>query len=218
MAKLSLKQVAYNTIRENLLNCKYEPGQFLNEDTLCEELNMSRTPIRDALGRLEQERLITIYPKKGMCVSPISLNDVNDVFEARCILEPYIIRTYCQHLDRNIMNKLQQLLKDEINCIDTNISEFFAIDDQFHSVFIHQSTNDYFIQLNRNLNSQNMRMRILSGRFSSTRLQMTFKEHEKIFYELSMGHTEAAAQAMEEHLLAAKESVLEAFMESYSLL
>ena len=218
MARLSLKQVAYNTIRDNLLNCTYEPGQFLNEDILCEELNMSRTPIRDALGRLEQEHLITIYPKKGIYVSQLSLNEINDVFEGRFLLEPYIIRTYCQHLRKDILDELRQLLKEEIQYIDADTSDTFRIDDQFHSILTNQCTNDYLLQLDQNLNSQNSRMRCLSGRYSSNRLQHTVDEHTKILYELSMNHIEAAAKAMEEHLLASKESALEVFMKTHPIL
>lgn len=218
MGRLSLKQVAYNTIRENLLNCKYEPGQFLNEDILCEELNMSRTPIRDALGRLEQEHLITIYPKRGIYVSQLTLNEITDVYEGRYLLEPYIIRTYCQHLNKNVLDEMRQLLKDEIKYMENQNTDIYAIDNHFHSIFIRQCTNDYLLQLNENLSSQNMRIRILSGRASNERLQVTFDEHAKIFYELSMNHVEAAAQAMEEHLLSSKENSLEAFMKSNSFL
>lgn len=218
MARLSLKQVAYNTIRENLLNCKYEPGQFLNEDILCEELNMSRTPIRDALGRLEQEHLITIYPKKGIYVSQLSLTEISDVYEGRFLLEPYIIRTYCNHLNKNAMDELKQLLKNEVKSIESNDLNIYEIDSRFHAIFISQCTNNYLLQLNENLSSQNMRIRILAGRASNERLHITFDEHAKIFYELSMNHIEAAAQAMEEHLRSSKESSLEAFMKSHSFL
>ena len=69
MPKLSLKQMAYNSIKEKILNCQYMPNSFLNEDLLCEEFGVSRTPIRDALSRLEQEHLITIMPKKGFFVA-----------------------------------------------------------------------------------------------------------------------------------------------------
>ena len=65
MSKVSLKQQAYTTIKNKILTCEYLPNSFLNEDLLCEELQVSRTPVRDALGRLEQENLIKIMPKKG---------------------------------------------------------------------------------------------------------------------------------------------------------
>ena len=68
-AKLSLKLQAYQYLKTKILNCEYRPNEFLNEQKLCAEMgNISRTPMRDALGRLEQEGLITILPKKGRLV------------------------------------------------------------------------------------------------------------------------------------------------------
>ena len=71
--KLSLKLQAYQYLKTRILNCEYRPNEFLNEQKLCAEMgNISRTPMRDALGRLEQEGLITILPKKGLMVSGIT--------------------------------------------------------------------------------------------------------------------------------------------------
>ena len=81
-SKLSLKLQAYQYLKTKILNCEYRPNEFLNEQKLCAEMgNISRTPMRDALGRLEQEGLITILPKKGLMVSGITEEDVHSMFE-----------------------------------------------------------------------------------------------------------------------------------------
>ena len=93
-AKLSLKLQAYQYLKTKILNCEYRPNEFLNEQKLCAEMgNISRTPMRDALGRLEQEGLITILPKKGLMVSGITEDDVHSMFEMRLLVEPYALRT-----------------------------------------------------------------------------------------------------------------------------
>lgn len=79
MAARNLKQQAYNVIKEKIINCEFAPGAVYNEEYLCEEVNTSRTPVRDALGRLEQEGLIKIMPKRGIVVSPLTLKDVRMV-------------------------------------------------------------------------------------------------------------------------------------------
>ena len=82
-------------LKTKILNCEYRPNEFLNEQKLCAEMgNISRTPMRDALGRLEQEGLITILPKKGLMVSGITEEDVHSMFEMRLLVEPYALRTY----------------------------------------------------------------------------------------------------------------------------
>lgn len=94
-SKPSLKLQAYQYLKTKILNCEYRPNEFLNEQKLCAEMgNISRTPMRDALGRLEQEGLITILPKKGLMVSGITEEDVHSMFEMRLLVEPYALRTY----------------------------------------------------------------------------------------------------------------------------
>ena len=96
--KPSLKLQAYQYLKTKILNCEYRPNEFLNEQKLCAEMgNISRTPMRDALGRLEQEGLITILPKKGLMVSGITEEDVHSMFEMRLLVEPYALRTYGRH-------------------------------------------------------------------------------------------------------------------------
>ena len=94
MSKMNLKTQAYNTIRQKIVTCEYAPGTFLNEELLTTELGLSRTPVRDALSRLEQEGLIEIKPKKGIIVMPLSINTINMIFEVRQLYEPYILLNY----------------------------------------------------------------------------------------------------------------------------
>ena len=94
MPKINLKTQAYNTIRQKIVTCEYAPGTFLNEELLTSELGLSRTPIRDALSRLEQEGLIEIKPKKGILVMPLSINTISMIFEVRQLYEPYILLNY----------------------------------------------------------------------------------------------------------------------------
>lgn len=99
-AKLSLKLQAYQYLKTKILNCEYRPNEFLNEQKLCAEMgNISRTPMRDALGRLEQEGLITIL-QKGLMVSGITEEDVHSMFEMRLLVEPYALRTYGNAIPR----------------------------------------------------------------------------------------------------------------------
>ena len=81
MKKETLKQQAYNIIKEKIINCEYPPSALLNEEMLKEDIQASRTPIRDALGRLEQEGLITILPKKGIIVAPLTIREINMVHD-----------------------------------------------------------------------------------------------------------------------------------------
>ena len=109
--KLSLKLQAYQYLKTKILNCEYRPNEFLNEQKLCAEMgNISRTPMRDALGRLEQEGLITILPKKGLMVSGITEEDVHSMFEMRLLVEPYALRTYGSSIPREQLEAFAELM------------------------------------------------------------------------------------------------------------
>ena len=88
MKKETLKQHAYNIIKDKIINCEYAPSALLNEEMLKEDVQASRTPIRDALGRLEQEGLVTILPKKGIifqsCTTEIKspMKSIKIIFES----------------------------------------------------------------------------------------------------------------------------------------
>lgn len=215
MARPSLKQIAYNTIKNKILNCEYEPSSFLNEDVLCEQLQMSRTPIRDALSRMEQENLIKIIPKKGFFIAPMSINEINMVFEGRLLLEPYIIIHYCQHLSEETLQKMQFLLKSEKESISQKKADIYQLDHEFHTCIINQCTNRYFLKLYEELHNHNSRLRVLSGRSSDIRLSKTIDEHMQIFTELTKHNTEKAATAMRLHLSNSKEAAFQSFMNNH---
>lgn len=96
----TLKNQAYYEIKTRILNCDFPPGTLLNESMLCDLLSISRTPIRDALSRLENENLVRITPPKGVIVTDITINDVSSFFETLLQFDPYIIRTYGQDFSR----------------------------------------------------------------------------------------------------------------------
>ena len=99
----NLKNKAYQIIKERIMSCDYKPNTFLNEADLIEEIDASRTPIREALNKLEQEGFVQIIPKKGVMVTGLTLVEINQTFEARILLEPFIINNYMNRIDRNAL-------------------------------------------------------------------------------------------------------------------
>jgi GntR family transcriptional regulator, rspAB operon transcriptional repressor len=87
MAEL-LRDSVYKALRQAVLTCEFQPGQELREQVLAEKYRVSRSPIRDSLLRLEQERLVTVLPRQGYRVNPISIDDIDDLFGLRLIIAP----------------------------------------------------------------------------------------------------------------------------------
>ena len=137
--KLSLKLQAYQYLKTKILNCEYRPNEFLNEQKLCAEMgNISRTPMRDALGRLEQEGLITILPKKGLMVSGITEEDVHSMFEMRLLVEPYALRTYGADIPKEQLSAFVELMHNP-----DRIDDFCKSDDDFHELLMSTLPNKY---------------------------------------------------------------------------
>lgn len=206
MAKESLKQIAYRRIREKIESCEYEPASFLNEDILCKDLEMSRTPVRDALGRLEQEGLLQIYPKKGVFVKPFSVMEINNVFECRMILEPYIISNYCRDPSEEFLAALKKKLDQEVEVIRSNKGKEWQYDDEFHDAIVNSCTNPYLLRTLQSVKSQNNRTRNMCFQTPYHELERTIADHTAIYEAIANKEPEKAAQLMREHLVHAKEN------------
>lgn len=206
MAKDNLKHQAYNLIKEKIINCEFTPGAVFNEEFLCEEVNTSRTPVRDALSRLEQEGLIRIMPKRGIMISELSLKDVNMVFEMRLLLEPYALKQYGHALDEETLLSYYQFFTASAEKHDDN---FFQVDEEFHLWVMSASKNIYLTKNYELLHNQNLRFRILTGKRSAERLEQTCAEHTAILKACIKKDWDAASLAMERHLQQSKECTFE---------
>lgn len=202
--KTSLKQRAYQSIKEKILRCEYEPNQFLNEQQLCAELgNISRTPVRDALSRLEQEGLIRILPKKGTMVAGVSLSDIGRIYEVRLLIEPYTLANYGENLDREALRTfLAQLRGDDPAGRDALYLS--RLDDRFHTMLLAALPNRYLRAAYENIQDLNTRIRVLSERGTrarnAARNRETYEEHCAILEAALAEDWPAAAAAMRRHL------------------
>lgn len=201
----SLKVKAYNIIKNNIVECIYIPGTMINEEQLKNELNISRTPIRDALSRLEQEGLINIKAKKGILINPITIEEINKIFEVRLLVEPYAIQKYGYKIEAaellNYLNyyhgeKNQYLTKEKV----------IELDDRFHDSIINCIPNNYLTNFYNIIKAQNKRLRILSGTEYTNRIELGQIEHVKIIESLLKEDWDMASDFLIEHLKESKSS------------
>lgn len=211
----NLKQIAYETIKHKIIQCKYRPGDILSEMMLMEEIDASRTPIREALNMLAQEQLIQIIPKKGIIVLPLTMKEIAMTFEARMLMEPYIIETYSKYID---MEKLHELETKTETILNQEIHEqkdsivFCTIDDKLHRTIANACRNKY---LNMNLSQiydQNMRIRILGEQNIWERHKVAAREHLELIRYIESGDIPSAVAAIRVHLIHSKEAAFSSFL------
>lgn len=215
VGKEPLKLLAYNEIKKRIVQCTYAPGTLLNEDMLCSEIGVSRTPIRDALSRLEQEGLIVIKPKKGIQVSEITLELANSVFESRILVEPFALKKYGTRLNEEELYKIYQSFLDLQN-VHSNYENDFMIDDELHSLIVRNTGNIYLNSMYDLIQAQNHRLRILAGKAKQERMQMSTSEHIAILTNCLKKDWDQAAEVMEAHLHRSKDATFEVLLKYVS--
>lgn len=198
----SLKQIVYEDLKRRIVSCEILPGAQLTEEALCERLKASRTPVRDAVSRLEQEQLLTIHPKKGIFVNTVSLANVSELFEARLRIEPYAVRFYGNRIRDDVYAESVAYFSAR----HPKGSEQYMKDDEFHQRFVDATNNRYLTMFYNTVKDQVMRYRVLSA--LEGRLLDTNKEHCEIAEQCLRGNWARAADAMREHIENSKIAIL----------
>ena len=160
---LPLRDVVFNTLRQAILRGEMEPGERLMEIQLAQKLGVSRTPIREAIRKLELEGLVIMIPRKGAEVAHITEKDMRDVLEVRCTLEELAVALACKNvtperiMDLRAANKVFEsaiVSKDVVNIVDADV--------QFHDTIYAMTDNDRLIQIINKLREQMYRYRLES--------------------------------------------------------
>ena len=193
----SLKSKAYDIIKDNIIACRYATGDFLNEAQLMGEVGVSRTPIREALNKLEQERLVRIVPKKGVMVSELTLREINEIYQVRLMLEPQVVRQWGDRIPVEELERCRMRLLNyspEMSMLERN-----DLDDSLHRLIIDYCPNSYIHDWSNHLYSQNQRVRIFTGQIGQ-RMELNNAGNLKILDKLLLSDYDAAAVLMNEHL------------------
>lgn len=203
MKQETLKDKAYIYIKDRILNCEYLPGSFLDEKKLIEEIQSSRTPIREALNKIEQENLIKIIPKKGVMVTELSLKNILDIYQLREIIEPAAIIRYGSLYPKEKLESFKEVFSSSI----TNTPAFYDQDDDFHYFIVEPFKNAYINNIMEEIHVQSRRLRIVTGRMQE--YDLTSKEHLKIIDLVLDGQYENASVKMKEHIALARNNAIE---------
>lgn len=158
---LPLRDVVFNTLRRAILRGELKPGERLMEIQLANKLGVSRTPIREAIRKLELEGLVLMVPRKGAEVAEITEKNLRDVLEVRCALEELAVQLACDRIDQERMKQLLDAAAHFRDILGTaDITELGEADEAFHDVIFQATDNHRLIQLLNNLREQMYRYRI----------------------------------------------------------
>lgn len=204
-----LREAVCNAIRDAINNGVLKPGDRLMEIQLAEELGISRTPVREAIRKLEMEGFVVMIPRRGTYVTDISLKDVTEIYEIRISLDMLAASLAAERINDDELEEMdrQLLLTSKYN-IDTEMEKIVACDSVFHDVLYRAARNERLVSIINNLRDQltNMRGRTMA---QPGRLAETLTEHRTLLDAIASRDPEAAAAAARSHIENAERTLME---------
>ena len=192
---LPLRDVVFNTLRQAILRGELKPGERLMEIQLANKLGVSRTPIREAIRKLELEGLVLMIPRKGAEVADITEKSMRDVLEVREALEELAVRLACDKIEE--LKKAAQEFKETLDCED--VTRFAEADVKFHDIIYRTTDNERLIQLLYNLREQMYRYRVEYLKREDAH-ETLLAEHERIIETIEKRDKEEAMKAVSRHI------------------
>ena len=197
---ISIADQVFEKLERDILTGKYPQGEILSELRLSGELGVSRTPIREAIRKLELEGLVLMIPRRGAEVARISEKSLKDVLEVRRSLEELAIELACQRMTEEDMQALEEAQKAFKAAIDQGDAMKIAeTDEAYHDVIYHSTRNKRLVQILNNLREQMYRFRLEYIKDEDKR-QILQLEHEKILAALRLRHMAEAKAVARGHI------------------
>jgi DNA-binding GntR family transcriptional regulator len=195
----TLAEHAYVELRERIIDMRLPPGSALDEDALMRELGVGRTPMREAVKRLESDRMLTVYPRRGTIISEVNIKDLRAISDARRVLEAFAARKAAEHVTDDDRALLGACLAELAQEGSGSNQEAMTLDERIHRAIYATMRNSYveatliqYFSL-----SQRMWNFVLAG---LAPIAGNVHEHAELVQAIIDGDPERAAKLAEEHV------------------
>ncbi|MBP7254194.1 MAG: GntR family transcriptional regulator [Negativicutes bacterium] len=203
-----LREVVCETLREAIRSGVLKPGERLMEIQLADELGVSRTPVREAMRKLELEGYVIMLPRRGTYVANISIRDINEVFEIRTTLDALASGLAAERITEEELEQLERLLVSIGENIETrNMKKVVEDDMEFHDILYKASRNQRLVGIISNLREQMTRFRSMSMSYPG-RLKKTLEEHSRLVEAIAQRDVELAQKLAVEHMENSEQTLL----------
>ncbi len=205
---LPLRDVVFNTLRQDILTGKMKPGERLMEIHLADRLGVSRTPIREAIRKLELEGLVIMIPRRGAEVAQITWKSLKDVLDVRRALDVLAIELACERIGREDADRLLGACEEFDAATKTNDTrKIAAADVAFHDIIVASTGNTRLIQLVNNLAEQMYRYRFEYLK-NSSQYETLVMEHREMYKSIMNKDKDMAAAAVRRHIDNQEEAII----------
>jgi DNA-binding GntR family transcriptional regulator len=205
---LNLKEVVYKKLKKMIISHKLEPGTKIHEEHIAEELGVSRTPIREALSKLEQEGVVKIIPRRGAYIVKLSKEEIYEILTIREFLEALAVRLCTRHVNDDLIKKLRECFEDpDGNPIANNPELVHKADVHFHDIILNSCKSKKLSELMHNIYDQ---IQMLRSRVVTLpgKAKKSMSDHQKVIDALEKRDPDLAEKHMREHIKDVKSAVL----------
>jgi DNA-binding GntR family transcriptional regulator len=194
-----LSDKAYQLIRQRIITLELAPLSAIDEQALMEDLQLGRTPIREALQRLSSEGLVFFAPRRGIFVADISITDLQKIFELRLILEGFCARLAAQRATSEQLALLEQIIEELEHVPDGDSKALMAIDERFHELLYEAGDNEFLADVLKRLHAFSFRLwYLVLERLGDVRAAM--EQHIEITDALQARDGARAEELLQRHI------------------
>jgi DNA-binding GntR family transcriptional regulator len=191
---------AYQLLRRQIVTMQIPPGSVLDERTMAAQLSIGRTPLREALARLVEQKLVITFRHRNSQVAPLELSDVTYIHELRVPLESLAARLAAQRATERDLEAIQNVLAQyEVIALRQDYQAAVEIDHAFHDACAQASHNPYLIDAISRLNSHSQRLWFISLKTAGAMGQIV-ESHCQIYKAIAQHDPDEAERLMHEHV------------------
>jgi DNA-binding GntR family transcriptional regulator len=191
---------AYEWIRDAILHGEFAEGEFIDEVALAARVNTSRTPVREALQRLQVERYVDLVPRRGAQVRVVTATEMREIYQARFVLESDALRTICRR--RSGVPDAARVLIEEMRRAgqSRDWNRFAQLDQLFHSEIVRQQRNAVIAELYDSLQPRQVRLGTRTLTEAPARLMTIEREHRELVAAIDSHDEELSVEVLRRHL------------------
>lgn len=190
---------AYQEIKKRIIKTELAPGAVINESDLMDELGFGRTPIREALKRLQSDDLVVVKPRRGIFVAELAITDLSQIFEVRVELEALAVRLACQRISQTELKRLENLA-DQYAEADTSVKEeMIDLDGKFHALLREATHNRFLISNLEYYYNLSLRIWYLALPRAAAE-EIDVKAHCDIYEAIASGNEKLAVARITKHI------------------
>jgi len=209
-----LRDVIFETLRKAIVSGDIKPGERLMEVSLANQMGVSRTPVREAIRRLEAEGLVTMTPRKGTHVAELSVKDIMDVLEVRTVLDKLATNLAAKRMQPSQLKALENVHKQYIACVEkNNIKGAIKKDVEFHDLIYAASGNPRLVAVAGSLREHVYRFRVIYMSGGDPIAENVLNEHEEILAALKEAQSDIASNLAEKHIRNQMETIIKTVTE-----